>query len=412
MRLAPEVTTEEHTRTGLMSPRALHLASFDAHLERFRESSEIHDGLPEVETHEDVLYTPARNAPSSGYLGALFDRRGERIAAGNLVRYRATFNKGSPEPERQYVAGTGLYLGWLLPIYGHALLEGLARAWAPKKCDFTVYHSPKVNQVPPYLQAHLDRLGLPSVLIPSEPTRFERLIVPKPALELADRAYTGFLDVFPRGPQTDPRPVYVSRSRLVVDARAVAGEKVLERALAAAGYTIIYPETLSTPQQLDVFSRHSRYVGMIGSAMHNTLFNRAPEMTYLTEGLPNPTFLLCDELLNADSLYVGCCDRGDMPDLARQMPLRLDLARAADALRVSVDTTLQPAVDQRHREMWAEVRLKQGIMRRDSTALRDLRHHYGRRLTPRLLSLARSYASGSSRRGLGRRGLLRVFRSA
>lgn len=382
-----------------MSQRSLNLAGFDALLERFRASREIRPGLPNAEVHEDVLYTPAAKREGGGYDGGLFDRDGQKLAAADLVRDGRTVNTGSPQPERERVEGTGLYLGWMLPIYGHALLEGLARVWGPKDCDFAVYHAPRSQRVPAFLQTHLDRLGTPSVVIPAEPTRFERLVVPWPAIELRRRAYTGFLDTFPRAQPTDPRPVYVSRSRLAVDARAVAGEDVLERALAAAGWRIVHPETLSTAQQIEVFSQHTTYAGMIGSAMHNTLFNRSPKIVYLTDGEPNRTFLLCDELVGADSLYAGCCDRGDMPDLGRQMPLRLDLARASEALGVSVDPALQPAVDRRHREMWAEVRLKQGIMRRDLSALGDVRRHYGGSIPPRLWSVANWLAFSSSRRG-------------
>ena len=95
--------------------------------------------------------------------------------------------------------------------------------------------------------------------------------------------------------------------------------------------------------------------------MHNVLFNAGPEVVYLTDGEPNLNFLMCDELVRADGRYVGCLDHGGLPDLGRQMPLRLDLARATDALGVAVEPALQRQADARHREMWAEVRLKQGL---------------------------------------------------
>ena len=141
--------------------------------------------------------------------------------------------------------------------------------------------------------------------MPAQPTRFERLIVPWPAFEIRGRAYRGFTDLFPRPAATDPRPVFVSRSRLATDARVVAGERTLERALAAAGHRIVHPETLSTPEQLEVFSSHRRYAGVIGSAMHNVLFNAGPEVVYLTDGEPNLNFLVCDELVGANSLLRG-----------------------------------------------------------------------------------------------------------
>ena len=214
--------------------RFQHLPGADALLERYRSTCEILPGLPEAEPHSEVLYTPATRGTGVLYEGALFDRDEGRIAAADLVRAHPTLNGGSPVDERARMAGTGLYLGWLLPLYGHALLEGLARSWTGSEADFAVYHAPRHPKIPAFLQAHLDRLGVPEVLVPAEATRFERLIVPWPAFEIRMRAYRGFADLSPARP-TDPRPVYVSRSRLATDARAVAARALWKSALAAAG---------------------------------------------------------------------------------------------------------------------------------------------------------------------------------
>jgi hypothetical protein len=108
---------------------------------------------------------------------------------------------------------------------------------------------------------------------------------------------------------------------------------------------------------------------------------------------------MCDELVGADGRYVGCLDHGGLPDLGRQMPLRLDLARASDALGVRVEPALQRQADARHREMWAEVRLKQGLAARDRSALSDVREHNGGPVAPRLARLARELLVSTSRRG-------------
>jgi len=211
------------------------------------------------------------------------------------------------------------------------------------------------------------------------------------------RAYRGFADLFPHGRGTEPRPVWVSRSRLPPPRRAIAGEKVLEEHL--ADWRIVHPQELSMAEQIEVFSKHTTYAGMIGSAMHNILFSRSPRVTYLTVGEPNLNFLMCDELVGADSLYVGCCDEGGLPSLGRQTPLRLDLARAGEALSVAIDPSLQLAVDERHREMWADVRLRQGLRRRDRSTLREVRRHYSGPLTPRLARLARELPTYAPRKG-------------
>ena len=96
---------------------------------------------------------------------------------------------------------------------------------------------------------------------------------------------------------------------------------------------------------------------------------------------------------------MGCLDNGGLPDLGRQMPLRLDLARASEALGVAVEPARQREADARHREMWAEVRLKQGLSARDRSALSDVREHHGGPVGPRLARLARELLGSTSRRG-------------
>jgi hypothetical protein len=130
--------------------------------------------------------------------------------------------------------------------------------------------------------------------------------------------------------------------------------------------------------------------------MHNILFSRSPEVVYLTNRSRHRNYMLCDDLVEADSLYVGCCDYGDLPGLGRSGPLRLDLARAADALGVTIDPALQRDVDRRYNQAWAEFRLRQGVAQRDRSALADVRRHYSGPLAPRLLALARRLAAPST----------------
>lgn len=390
-----------------MSARSLYFPNFENILRTYRQMCEIHPGLPQSEVQEEALYVPVsrdrRGGPPAwtgkarhiGYRGALFDRDGQRIKAADIARREVRpRNEASPEPEQGRIRGTGIYLGWVFSHYGHALLESLSRCWRVGDFDFAVYHVPA--RIPNFIADHLDRLGVPSIISPTRPTRFERLIVPRQAFELDIRAYRGFpgsLQGDGTGKEKDTRPVYISRSRLPADRRGVVGEEVLERSL--AGYRVVYPEKLSVQEQVELFATHTTFAGALGSAMHNILFSHAPEVIYLSDWRrPSLNHIMCDELVEADSLYVGCCDLGDMPDRGFSTPLRLDLARAAEALKVSVDPTLQKRVDARHREVWAEFRLKQGIAAGDRSAVDDVKRHYSGTMTPQLSTLVQRIKQG------------------
>jgi Glycosyltransferase 61 len=267
--------------------RSHDLPDFDRRLRHYRKLCEIRPGLPTAETYEDALYVPASFVRPHEFTGALFDRTGRRIRAGDLVRDHERENHASPEPAQARVGGTGLYLGWLSPHFGHALLEGLARCWAVGEYDFAVYHAPSSDEVPAFLSHHLDRLGVPPVVLPTRVTRFERLVVPPPAFEFNTGAYQGFVDSFEVSPGTESRPVYVSRARLPRWRRPIVGEDLLEDALSSAGWRVVHPETMSQQEQAEVFSSPTSFAGPVGSAMHNLLFSRSRDVVYLTRTPPH-----------------------------------------------------------------------------------------------------------------------------
>jgi hypothetical protein len=62
--------------------------------------------------------------------------------------------------------------------------------------------------------------------------------------------------------------LYLSRSRLAPEARHVLEEEQLERALAAAGWRIVYPEQLPLAAQLAHLAAARTIAGSVGSALH------------------------------------------------------------------------------------------------------------------------------------------------
>ena len=381
-----------------MTARALFLPEFDTMRAQVLSRCEIRPGLPSALTLDEPLLTPASvlghdEEGQPEIEGALFDTHGERVEGAALVRDHRRLNGGEPAREAKRLEGCGIYLGWLIPAYGHALLEGLARAWALSdpalgSFDFAVYHAPYPSKEPPrYLRFHLERLGGPPVRIPTQPTRFERLVVPEAAFEIKTRAYRGFIKAFGRARGSDPTPVYVSRSRLAAEQRPLAGEDVLEAAL-RRDYRVIHPEAMSVEEQVGVFHRHHTFAGALGSGMHNILFTESPRVTYLAPETPNPNFLMCDELVEADSLYVGCCDEGGLRPLGPHTPLRLDVARAGEALGVSIAAALQDSVDSRHRELWSQARLREGVVSEYDEAVEEILELYDHSLPSALTELA------------------------
>jgi hypothetical protein len=291
------------------------------------------DGLPDIRTYNDVLYTPARITPE-GETGALFDSEGARIPASILMRGAAQVSP-TTEPamhaRQEQVAehpDTYLYLGWFQPHFGHFITETLARFWAlreyvPGKLKILV-HMPVPGMLNwPYVQEVLQGFGLSAEDIHSfdHSCVLKHVIVPDAALSLESHVFSGFRDslvpLIEQGVNStssrSDQPVYFSRTRLRKGVYFYHGEDVLEARLKEQGVRILYPETMSVFEQIRVVNTHAHVIGIIGSGLHNSIFARSDlRVTYLTPRWVNPTCLLLDRCFDIDSTYVQVCDPSDV----------------------------------------------------------------------------------------------------
>lgn len=362
---------------------AVGLPGFDAHVRAFGAKCAIIGGSPALSSMQDVRYTPARKVGDGArYEGGLFTADGKAIPEGGLYRGGRAFSRQVDEEPTERLE-EAIYLGWLFPAYGHALLESLSRCWALDRLPNAplVFHAPTVNRTPEFFAAFLDRLGIgpDRVHLLNQPTRIDRLHVPDAAIELKRRAYGAARETFGRiaGESVTPsdQPLYVSRARLPDSKRLVIGEDVLEGILSAEGFAIIHPETMTIDEQVRAFSHHTTIVGPIGSAMHNIVFNRsAAKVAYLVGTLPSFNYMLCDSLIGAQSSYIRSSDFNDRDGLGRSTPLRMRLQDACAGLASigllnasGLDLAeVQRKIDARHTEAWRLSRKRRDLPGADS----------------------------------------------
>jgi capsular polysaccharide biosynthesis protein len=108
----------------------------------------------------------------------------------------------------------------------------------------------------------------------------------------------------------DPRPVYLSRSRLAKFNRFLVNEVALDEALAARGFLIAHPQEMDLAEQIKLFNTHRTFVGCVGSAFHSTLMTLNGEAItthILSEKFPNVNCLLIDAIVGNESHYVSTC---------------------------------------------------------------------------------------------------------
>ena len=178
-------------------------------------------------------------------------------------------------------AGAGFWCGAITDHFGHMVAEFGARIAASSRLDAA---APLVFSIQPLAGAAapaffwqmIDHLGIDRrrVMLVRKPTRFGRLsVVPqaeRPYGGPANRRHLRLMDAI--NAAASPRPeeradlcIFVSRSRLPKG--NFAGESYLDGVLAAAGVTVLHPETVDLHTQLRLYRRARRLVFSEGSAM-------------------------------------------------------------------------------------------------------------------------------------------------
>lgn len=210
-----------------------------------------------------------------------------------------------------------IYGGFLVDHYGHFLLEGLSRLWALSKIDGPVlFQTPfglnKISVLPGYMQEIFDILDLSSrVVLVDRPVSVETLYVPDAANTLDGFISNEFLqsvvinDVHVNHQKEDL--IYLSRTKL--EAGTVADEHNFENILKENGFKIIYPETLSVKEQINIISNSKVLIGFVGSAFHTmVLCNSFPEKVIYIQRMKelNPNFKEIDRRLGVRAMYIDC----------------------------------------------------------------------------------------------------------
>ena len=213
--------------------------------------------------------------------------------------------------------GKGIYLGPLMAgHYGHFITEGLSTFWIFKQIpanefDYFLF-SPFVfgTDIPEYALQCLSAFGIDPrkvIVMSDDAFSFEEMVVPERLFRLnhsADPALRWVYQEVGRNVASTGEvldKVYVSRRRLSLKnlTRVITNEVLVEKLFKRVGFTVVYPEEMPFPKQLNLFRRVRMLAGLSGSALHNSIF-MSPGATVIELGDPRhggeraPTQKLCD----------------------------------------------------------------------------------------------------------------------
>ena len=309
----------------------------------------VFKGSPEVKVFNDVIYMPQ--------FPCLYSRNGLRINCSCLYRGPGRTELATKAPDKieppkifKKVSQRMIYGGEITLHYGHFLTESISRLWYALKdeqCPILFHGLDKSNvRQKTFLDMFFEPVNLDKRLISFEvPVLLKEVIIPYPSFLNRCEAFENHKllpenitkSVLSARPSTS-QPLYFSRRLLNSRQRKVINEYELEKKLHDNGFAICFPEKLSLQQQIYLINKHEVVVGVIGSALHNILFDTSPRryIVYLGDrGYINTNFLMIDAIKSANSVYIGALkkDRNCSKDNSNSQNRIIDLGVAIEGLR-------------------------------------------------------------------------------
>ncbi|WP_137123721.1 glycosyltransferase 61 family protein [Roseomonas sp. HF4] len=235
----------------------------------------------------DALVLPVQpgSRPGHAFTMGIRDQAGAPVPEAAFRREGRDLADAPPRPPVRRLPGRHIYGGVLFQHFGHALVEGLSRAWAlrdPAHRDLPPLWLRRGDRLGAPMRGLLDLLGLdaPAERVVTEPLLVEELLVPAQGAEFGGGmhpAQAAALAAASYGPVRAGRRVWLSRRALPAHLARIEGEDEVEALLTEAGWEVLAPETLPLPAQLAAIAGAARIAGFMGSAFHLLLlFDRVP----------------------------------------------------------------------------------------------------------------------------------------
>ena len=253
----------------------------------------VRRGLPSRHRVHNALYQPVALDETWGLFDASgkivtasLDPRGpERVLSRQLTERQNPLSASEWGEKDEYV-----FIGYLHAHFGHFLINTLPRLWWAASDDnrdqrTLLCHTPATIQdlanltFLQHIFCAMD-LDITRVVKFDAPTRVACVDVPSVSLDEQFAIYPMLRDLClmiaarlqPQPIRQRSEPLYLSKTSLASGVGFFEGEAAIEERARAKGFNIVYPETLSFPEQIKTLSEHRVIAGTVGSAFHTLLF--------------------------------------------------------------------------------------------------------------------------------------------
>lgn len=286
---------------------------------------------PSLETYTNAIYQPLSQTL---FNGCLYNEQKERIEE-SCVKRGLTDNCLTKDHLR-FAGDTHdlptyeqplLYLGHLLPHYGHFLLESLSRWWPMRASlgdvDHYLIHLRDAKSLDlPYVKTCLAALKIDrdKILYFDQPTKLKQVVVPQASFQIYSHVFTQYKELAGRVAselchtelKPTEQPLYVSRRLLSSGLSNYRGEEHIEEFLLKRGTKVIHPQKLSLAEQVQLYNEHKTIIGLNGSGLLNIAFSlSAKNVITLTHHFLAPNYFLINKCFNANATYIQACTKTD-----------------------------------------------------------------------------------------------------
>jgi capsular polysaccharide biosynthesis protein len=297
--------------------------------------SDITDSLLSTVIVRDVLYIPrdqAISAPACDHTWGCYDIDGNIIE--NSVYKRGVDRAAVCQtltyiPRQAYteISSSFLFYGGLLHNeYGHFIISTLSRLWALQyfaEVPIVVFHSHmSVEEIfkVPFILEIFEAIGIKksNCAVFDCPVIVKSVMFAGEAMIEQHSATPEFIKFTKnignklgqsRSKQyrtQSPKYVYFSKERLKNGVRNISNEAEVSNALSKMGVIIVYPESLSVSEQIDLFNRSSASISLLGSVLHGSAFasRKCTLIGYSHIDSVNSNFVIIDKLKGNNALYL------------------------------------------------------------------------------------------------------------
>lgn len=287
--------------------------------------------------HEDPAITEAHNVVALPYLpgGAwgIFNHLGYATTQamdrhgpdGQLVDRKLIVSPDLLSDVENAEKETYVYGGFVNLHFGHFIVNTIPRLWPIVRNGIGTHQLLFHGQAAPsdwfnimFIREFFHALGIDRerIRFVDRPLSISRLIIPAPSFQeqhfahrifgrLCRRIGSDLLKNSGSFSETNPTPVYLSKGQLTSGVGRFINETMLTDRLKLNGVEIVYPETLTLYDQVNLFSSRKKILGTLGSAFHSSIFCRtdADIVCISPSAAPNSNFVMMDHLSGAKIRY-------------------------------------------------------------------------------------------------------------